>query len=290
MTTFKQAFDANPATNLLDTDIIGMSRSPHAGVTDAAGMDGAALKEVIRDLIAGFIVQGANITVTHNDLVDTLTIAFSGVSADSVDNTMLANMAQATVKGRPAAAGTGDPQDLTQAQITTLVNTFTSALSGAVPAASGRANTANHALLGSGSFGQIIKTGTATLVMKGSTTQGTHAGDSEAWARVGPVVVQGFDVTWNPVDGTGNIFMDGLPYPSNGAFQCIFLNAFGITVSHSGTTARVLNGNSQIDFQKIAPGTGLISNYTDSDCPLDGSSNKRIRAIGTLVYTTSAAF
>lgn len=38
---------------------------------------------------------------------------------DSVTNAKLANMAQATIKGRQAAAGTGDPEDLTAAQART---------------------------------------------------------------------------------------------------------------------------------------------------------------------------
>ena len=86
MTTFKEAYDANPATTLLDTDVLALSRSPHAASTDAAGMDGAALKEIIRDLIAGFAVSGANISITHNDGADTLTFAFTGtVPASTTD-------------------------------------------------------------------------------------------------------------------------------------------------------------------------------------------------------------
>lgn len=45
----------------------------------------------------------------------------SGLAADSVDNTILSNMAQATVKGRAVGAGTGDPTDLTAAQVKTLL-------------------------------------------------------------------------------------------------------------------------------------------------------------------------
>ena len=65
------------------------------------------------------------------------TVATAGIADDAVDNTKLANMVQATVKGRAAAAGTGDPADLSQAQLTALINAFTSALSGAVPASGG---------------------------------------------------------------------------------------------------------------------------------------------------------
>lgn len=42
-------------------------------------------------------------------------------AANVITNTLLADMAQATVKGRAAAAGTGDPTDLTAAQLITIL-------------------------------------------------------------------------------------------------------------------------------------------------------------------------
>lgn len=44
------------------------------------------------------------------------------IANDSVTNAKLANMAQATIKGRAAAAGTGDPQDLTPDQASTILD------------------------------------------------------------------------------------------------------------------------------------------------------------------------
>lgn len=317
-------FNLTEATSLISGDAFYLVRG-----SDVAGNDRwfdiATLDEHIQDLMSTTIVAGSNISVVYNDAGGTLTISYTGATPpattddltegvsnlyftneraqDAVGNAVgvglsyddpsgaifLSDMAQATVKGRAAGTGTGAPGDLSQAQLTALVNTFTNALSGSVPAASGGVDTANHALLGSGAFGQIIKTGTALLQIQGSTTTGTHAGDNEAWARVGPVVIQGFDVSWSAVDATGNLFLAGLPYAANGGFQGVFFNAFGITTSHTGTTCRVLSGNTQIDIQKIAPTTGLLSNYQDTDCPLSGP-NKRIRAVGILVYTTSDAF
>lgn len=45
------------------------------------------------------------------------------IVANAVINTKLGQMAQATVKGRQSGAGTGDPQDLTAAQLVTVINT-----------------------------------------------------------------------------------------------------------------------------------------------------------------------
>lgn len=53
---------------------------------------------------------------------------------DTVTNVKAANMATQTVKGR-ITAGTGDPEDLTTAELTTLINVATSLLKGAMSAA-----------------------------------------------------------------------------------------------------------------------------------------------------------
>lgn len=59
------------------------------------------------------------------------------IAANAVTNTKLADMAQATIKGRAVGAGTGDPTDLTPAQATAILDAFTSALKGLVPASGG---------------------------------------------------------------------------------------------------------------------------------------------------------
>lgn len=58
------------------------------------------------------------------------------IQPNSVGNTKLADMATATIKGR-VLAGTGDPQDLTGTEATTLLDTFTSTLKGLAPPSGG---------------------------------------------------------------------------------------------------------------------------------------------------------
>jgi hypothetical protein len=60
----------------------------------------------------------------------------AGLVDDAVTNAKLANMANATIKGR-TTAGTGDPEDLTATQTTALLNVFTTALKGLAPASGG---------------------------------------------------------------------------------------------------------------------------------------------------------
>lgn len=68
-------------------------------------------------LTAGALVSGATSTV---------------VASGSVTNAMLANMAQSTIKGRAAAAGTGAPSDLSVAQVKTILALAASDLSNGV--------------------------------------------------------------------------------------------------------------------------------------------------------------
>lgn len=94
------------------------------------------------------------------------------IAADAVTNAKLANMATATFKGR-TTAGTGDPEDLTGTQATTLLDPFTSVLKGLVPASGGgttnflRADgtfAAPTAVLADGDYGDITVSGTGTVL------------------------------------------------------------------------------------------------------------------------------
>ena len=81
---------------------------------------------------AEYLVAAANGTLTAERIAtDTATvdwdfatagIARANVPDDAIANTKLANMAEATIKGRAAGAGTGDPTDLTAAQVRTLLD------------------------------------------------------------------------------------------------------------------------------------------------------------------------
>jgi hypothetical protein len=60
-------------------------------------------------------------------------VQVSGAGAltnDSVTNALLANMAQATIKGRASGAGTGDPTDLSAAQVKTILALASGDISG----------------------------------------------------------------------------------------------------------------------------------------------------------------
>ena len=79
------------------------------------------------------------------------------IAADAVSNTKLANMATATFKGR-ITTGSGDPEDLSQSQATSLLNVFTGdsgsgGIKGLVPAPASGDGAAKLSLLAGGAWG-----------------------------------------------------------------------------------------------------------------------------------------
>ena len=107
----------------------------HADATPSvAGFMSAADKAKLDGVAAG---ANAYVHPNHTGDVtstgDGATVIANGV----VTNAKLSSMAQATIKGRAAGQGTGDPTNLTAAQVTEIVNTFTASLKGLAPASGG---------------------------------------------------------------------------------------------------------------------------------------------------------
>ena len=74
------------------------------------------------------MTDSSDVDFTYDDTTGTISATVSG---DSITNAKLANMNQATLKGRASGAGTGDPTDLTAAQVAAILDavahTFTKA-------------------------------------------------------------------------------------------------------------------------------------------------------------------
>lgn len=87
---------------------------------DLYAWDGAAWQQVNVASGAGIDELTGDVTAGPGTGSQAATIA-----ADAVTNAKAANMAQLTIKGRAAAAGTGDPTDLTANQVSTILDTAT---------------------------------------------------------------------------------------------------------------------------------------------------------------------
>jgi hypothetical protein len=88
----------------------------------------AKLAVMANRTLKGSVAGGTPADLTPNDtstILDNATDPFLRTSAfgnDSVTNAKLANMAQATLKGRASGAGTGDPQDLSANNVSTILD------------------------------------------------------------------------------------------------------------------------------------------------------------------------
>jgi hypothetical protein len=77
-----------------------------------------------------------NNSVSTTKIVDAAVTAIK-INDGAVPNAKLANMAQATVKGRPNAAGTGPAVDLTATELRTIIGNVSSGTDGLAPASGG---------------------------------------------------------------------------------------------------------------------------------------------------------
>lgn len=74
--------------------------------------------EQVQDIVGAMLTDSATIDQVYDDGAGTVTAA---VIDDSIVNAKLANMAQSTIKGRAAGAGTGDPADLSTSQVRSIL-------------------------------------------------------------------------------------------------------------------------------------------------------------------------
>lgn len=169
------------------SDATLLARANHTGTQLASTI--SDFEEAVEDVMGVAIVAGTNMTVTYNDGAGTITLdSAAGVpGADSVTNTILANMAESTIKGRAAGAGTGDPTDLTATQVRTLINVADGAT----------ANSSDATLLA-----RANHTGTQ---LASTISDFDEAVDD----RVGTLLVAGTNILLTYNDGAGTLTIDG---------------------------------------------------------------------------------
>lgn len=98
--------------NFTYDDVAGTLTAEVQGLTSASISNFA---EAVDDRVAALLVAGSNVTLTYDDVAGTLTIAAAGGTVDVVSN-----VAADRVLGR-VTAGPGDSEELTAAQVKTLL-------------------------------------------------------------------------------------------------------------------------------------------------------------------------
>ncbi len=131
-----------PNTTLVPDGSIATAKIADNAITNAKLRDSAGLSVIGRsanttgdpaDITAatdGHVLRRSGTSLGFGE------VATAGIANDAVTNAKLANMATSMFKGR-ASSGTGDPEDLTAAQATALLDTFTASLKGLAPASGG---------------------------------------------------------------------------------------------------------------------------------------------------------
>lgn len=173
---------------------------------------------------------------------------------DTVTNAMAANMAEATIKGRAVGAGTGDPEDLTPAQATAILDVMvgdsgSGGTKGLVPAPAPGDAAAGKFFSASGDF--EVPTAAATVDVD---ALGALDGDGSPGA---PLAVRVDGVT---IDINGSNELEVLTTPAG------IVRAWGFTIDGAGAVITTgLKG-----FSPPIPFAGTITKVTLISCDGDG--------------------
>lgn len=193
-------------------------------VTAAAGSNATALGSFTKAQLDTAVSDGNVLYVGDVTSNATHTGEVTGATAltiadNAVVNARLADMATARIKGR-VTGGTGDPEDLTGTQATTLLDTFTTALKGLAPASGGgttnflRADGTWSAPAGGGAT-NLSYTAATRIIASDTGTDATLPLVTTGDAGLAPATGGGTanflraDGTWAVPPGTGGGITDG---------------------------------------------------------------------------------
>jgi hypothetical protein len=212
------------------------------------------------------------------------TLGVGPLADNAVTNAKLADSPTATVKGR-VTAGTGDPTDLTTAQLTTLIDMFTSSVKGVVPASPGGTTSFLRA---DGSWAVPAGGGGGTA----ATTTFTPAAGIAATDVQGALVELAGDITSMPTLTTS----DTIKVPIATASGVTTLNVGNLisqTSLVSSDIAKLIvsttGGVTTLDVSALSTGGGGSTTFSDTAFTLQDNTDATKQAKFDCVNLTTAA-
>jgi len=199
---------------------------------DVSGLSTIATSGSASDLSTGTIPDARMPDLT-GDVTTTLGTVATTIAANAVTNTKLNDMPANTIKGNNTG-GSADPSDLTAAQVTAILDTFTSSLQGLVPASGGSSSDFLRAdgywaapSASGGVVGPVSATDNAVVRFDGYT--GDLIQDSAVlitdaggvWAGNGTAALPAFSFTSDPNTGIYNIGADQLGISTGGTLRAL---------------------------------------------------------------------
>ncbi|MGL4237115.1 DUF2793 domain-containing protein [Tabrizicola sp.] len=283
---------AGTITGLSGVATSGSAADLTAGILPAARFDdtahgsrsGGALHAAATGSAAGFmaaadktkldgIAAGANNYSHPNHSGDVTSVGDGAttIASNAVTNAKAADMATATIKGR-ATAGTGDPEDLTGAQATSLLDTFTTSLKGLAPASGG---------------------GTANFLRADGTWAAPAGGGGVSDGDKGDITVSGSGVTWT-IDA-GVVSLAKMADVATARFIGRATAGTGVPEALSGTQATALLDTVTSGAKGLAPASGGgTTNFLRADgtwaAPAGGGGGAPGGVSGEIQWNNGGAF
>jgi hypothetical protein len=203
-----------------------------------AAADISDFNEAAEDAVLGASADSSTIDITYNDAGNSWS---ADVIADSISNSLLANMAQSTIKGRAAAAGTGDPTDLTASQVKTILAIATSDISD----------------ITSSTFTPTV----AGATIAGTTTYGSRSG---SYLKIASFVFFRLRVTWTGQTGTGNLLIGNLPFTSANTDATPVEVSADSLIFAGQLSAMIPNNSTNIELYADATGVAITNVAVDT--------------------------
>lgn len=225
-----------------------------------------------RSLIDDADAAAARTTLGLGNLATLSAVGLSQIANDSVNNTKLANMATGTIKGRVTAA-TGDPEDLTAAQVKTMLSYTIADVAGLQTALDSKAPTAS-----------VLTTEQLQDLIAAMFQGGTHTNAS---------------VTYDDAAGTISVSASGGGTPMTqeqvedfvGALVQVSGTGLTVTYDDAGNALRIgLAGESYTTAEKnklAAIAAGATANATDAQLR-DRATHTGTQAITTIAGLQAA--